>query len=153
MAALTFPALGTRGHGERPGVPQIYQVTAGFTGSGADVIMTTQAAYAIANVVAGDYILRTWVKVTTAFTATATLNIGITGGDTDGIATTVLIDPQTDDDTAGLMALQSTTAYAVGAYFAAADTIDVLVGVADLDAGLMTVYFEHMHAGNIIPVQ
>lgn len=152
MAALTFPALGTKGHGENPRVPKIYRVTAGFTGSGADVIMTTQAAYAIANVVAGDYILGCWTKVTTVFTATTTLNIGITGGDTDQFATTVLLDPQTDDDTAGIMSAQNTAAGVGvgGSYFAAADTIDVLVGVADLDAGLMEVYFLHAHLGEVV---
>jgi hypothetical protein len=55
------------------------------------------------------------------------------------------MDPGTDDDTAGLLAVSDTAAFAVGWYLSAADTIDVLVGGADMDAGLMNVFFEHIN--------
>jgi hypothetical protein len=145
MAAIDIPAVGESFLGEVPQVVKVRKVTAGFTGSGADVIVTTQGTYALANVPAGAIVLDVKSNVDTAFTALATLTIG-DGTDPDGFLASAKIAPQSAVSSGVLKSTLSGTqeAFAGGRKYAAADTIDLVLGGADLDAGLLSVWISYI---------
>ena len=141
MAAISIPGEGESFLGGNPQVVKVKKVTAGFTGSGADVILTVQGTYALVNVPAGLIILDVKSNVDTAFTATATVDVG-DGADPNGFLATAKVTPGSAVSTGVLISMLSGTqeAYAGGKKYAAADTIDLVVGTADLDAGLISVW-------------
>lgn len=145
MAAIDIPAVGESFLGEVPQVVKVRKVTAGFTGSGADVILTVQGTYAIANVPAGLIVLDVKSNVDTAFTATATIDVG-DGDDPNGFLATAKVAPQSAVSSGVLKSLLSGTqeAYAGGKKYDAADTVDIVVGTADLDAGLLSVWIYYI---------
>ena len=145
MAAIDIPAVGESFLGEVPQIVKVRKVTAGFTGSGADVIVTAQGTYALANVPAGVIVLDVKSNVDTAFTALATLDIG-DGTDTNGFLATAKVAPQSAVSSGILKSMLSGTqeAFAGGRKYAAADTIDLVLGGADLDAGLLSVWIYYI---------
>lgn len=145
MSAISIPGEGESFSGENPQVVKVKKVTAGFTGSGADVIVTTQGTYALVNVPAGAIVVDVKSNVDTAFTALATLDIG-DGTDTNGFLATAKVAPQSAVSSGVLKSMLSGTqeAFAGGRKYAAADTIDLVLGGADLDAGLLSVWVSYI---------
>lgn len=139
MAAINLIGEGQSFLGENPQVVKVKKVTVGFdTG---DVNIVAQEASAIINVPANTLVLDVLANVNTAFTASVTLDVG-DGDDPDGWLATAKIAPQTAVSTGLVKRSTEATAeaYAGGKLYAAADTIDITVGVADVDAGEIDVF-------------
>lgn len=123
----------------------MYKVKLGFAATdGADVVTgATQATYALFSVPAGFYCRNLIVMHKTVWNASVTMTFG-DGDDVDGYLTDAHNDPQTDDDTLGIPAasIANDGAYNMGHFYAAADTIDVVVAGANPSAGLTEIYAE-----------
>lgn len=147
MTAESLPRVGEVFTG--PGVPKLAKVTVGFASTN-DVVVTAQTTYAIFNVPAGMMVLDVFSIVNTAFTTSLTANIG-DGDDTDGWLATAKVAPTTAVTT-GIhkrSTLPTAEAYAGGKVYAAADTIDVLIGGATPAAGQMDVYVLYLDPASI----
>lgn len=139
MAAISLIGEGQSFLGENPQVVKVKKVTVGFdTG---DVHVAAQEASAIVNVPAGTLVLDVLANVNVAFTESVTLDIG-DGSDADGWLATAKIAPTSAVSTGLFKRTSKATAeaFAGGKYYAAADTIDITVGGADVDAGELDVY-------------
>lgn len=137
MAAINLIGEGQAFLGENPQVVKVKKVTVGFdTG---DVNIVAQEASAIVNVPANTLVLDVLAVVNTAFTATTTLDVG-DGTDPNGWLASAKIDPQTVDGSVKRSTAATAEALAVGKLYTAADTIDITVGVADVDAGELDVF-------------
>lgn len=140
MTKISIPAEGEQFHGWNPGTLKIRKVTFGFTGSGADVIVTAQATYQLADIPAGAFVLNVLANIDTAFTAALTATIG-DGTSAAGYLASADLAPQSAVAT-GLFknSRGAGEAFAGGKYYAAADTIDVVIAGATPDAGLCSVW-------------
>ena len=139
MAAISLIGEGQSFLGENPQVIKVKKVTVAF-GAG-DVEVEAQEASAIFNVPAGTLVLDVLANVNTAFTASVTLDIG-DGDDPDGWLATAKVAPQSAVSTGLVKRTTEATAeaYAGGKLYAAADTIDITVGGANVDAGELDVF-------------
>ena len=148
MAAIDLIGEGQSFLGENPQVVKVKRVTVGFdTG---DVNVEAQEASAIFNIPANTFVLDVFSNVDTAFTALVTLDIG-DGDDPDGWLATAKVAPQSAVSTGLYKRTTEATAeaYAGGKLYAAADTIDITVGGANVDAGELEViimYIENFGA-------
>jgi len=140
MAKISIPAEGEQFHGWNPGTVKIRKVTFGFTGSGADVIVTATGTYQLADIPAGTFIHHLLANIDTAFTAVLTATLG-DGTSAAGFLASADLAPQTAVST-GLVknSIGAGEALAGGKYYAAADTIDVVIAGAAADAGLCSVW-------------
>ena len=139
MAAIDLIGEGQSFLGENPQVVKVKRVTVGFdTG---DVNVEAQEASAIFNIPANTFVLDVFSNVDTAFTALVTLDIG-DGDDPDGWLATAKVAPQSAVSTGLVKRTTEATAeaYAGGKLYAAADTIDITVGGANVDAGELDVF-------------
>jgi hypothetical protein len=150
MAKISIPAEGEQFHGWNPGTLKIRKVTFGFTGSGADVIVTAQATYQLADIPAGSFVLELLANIDTAFTAALTATIG-DGTSAAGFFASADLAPQTAVST-GLYknSRGAGEALAGGKFYATADTIDVVIAGATPDAGLASVWIIYADGFNDI---
>lgn len=140
MAKITIPREGERFLGFKPGIFKIREVSVGFTGSGADVIVTSTGTVELADIPAGAFVLAVLANIDTAWTATLTLTLG-DGASAAGFHASADLAPQTAVSTGAYKnSLASAEAYAGGKFYATADTIDVVIGVTAPLAGKMSVW-------------
>jgi hypothetical protein len=149
MAAIDLIGVGQSFLGENPQIVKVKKVTVAF-GAG-DVEVEAQEASAIFNVPAGALVLDVLANVNTAFTALVTLDVG-DGDDPDGWLATAKIAPQSAVATGLFKRTTEATAeaYAGGKYYAAADTIDITVGGANVDAGELDVYVVYIEKLSVL---
>lgn len=149
MAAKTLPLEGEVFTGWKPGVIKVMKVTIGAAAQNPDVVLSTQVAYPIVNVPIGVFVVDVLCSVDVAFNASVTLAVG-DGNSTAGYLTSTKIAPQSAV-TSGLMTratLPTAGAYAGGLKYLVADTIDVLVGGADVSAGKATIFVVYIQDVN-----
>lgn len=135
--ALTLPADGETFIGGNPGGLKVFRFSVGDTGESPDVVLGAQATYQILSVPIGFMVHDVHSRVITAFTASVTLNMG-DGVTTDGYLTSTIIAPQSGVTTGVYKGMvdEGSTTYAGGHFYDVADTIDIVVGGADVAAGL-----------------
>lgn len=110
-----------------------------------DVLGVAQTTYALFNVPAGFLVLSLRCYTITAWSSSVTLNFG-DGTDTDGWLATAKVAP-TSAQTNGIVKcsdVSTAEALSGGKYYAAADTIDVLIGGATPAVGLTYVWVEYI---------
>ena len=134
-----------------PGRSYFSRVLVGFSSALNDVITIAQAAYALFTVPANFVVLRVRTRIITAFTASVTLVIG-DGDDTDRFSDSTHIAPTSAVTTGNYISGNLATAVAGegGRLYAAADTVDVVVGGATPVAGQMDCIIEYMCLGEVI---
>lgn len=140
MPLITIPKDGEYFLGFKPGIYKVRKVSVGFTGSGADVIVTATGTFPLANIPAGAHVLAVLANIDTAWTATLTLTLGDAASAAGYFASADLA-PQTAVSTGAFKnSLKFSGAYTGGKFYASASTIDVVIGVAAPAAGKMTVW-------------
>lgn len=97
---------------------------------------------------AGTIIHDFWAEVETAVVGTSsTIEVGVTGGDTDGYLTqmaeaTAVADYVTDPDEKGALLYDSTDDHDMRLKLTTADSMSLLIGTANLTAGKVHFYVE-----------
>ena len=141
MAAITLPTTGLLWAG--PGVQQCAMLLIGGDdqGSAVDVEFDAQETLAVVNVPAGCYITRVDCVTETAWTTSVTLDMG-DGDDPDGFLASAVVAPTTAVSTGILKSSVRATAsaYGVGKLYAAADTLDVVIGGAPPAVGKTRIF-------------
>jgi len=127
------------------GRKQIYHAVYDFAKDGGVDDTPIEMFALAANTIVHDF----WHEVETSVTSagSATLEVGLTGGDTDGILTqvgkaTLVADYVSSPDEKGALLYDSTDDHNIRKKFTAADTLDLLIGTADLTAGKVHFYVE-----------
>ncbi len=97
-----------------------------------------------ANTIVHDF----WMEVENAVVgSSSTIEVGITGGDTDGIfgqmaEATAVADLVSSDQEKGALLFDDTNDHSIRKKFTTAETLDLLIGTADLTAGKLHFYCE-----------
>ncbi len=140
MAALDVPGRGEVLVGPR--VRKFQRCTLGALVG--DVLAVAQTTYALFNIQAGTLVLNLLCYTITGWTAAVTMNIG-DGTDADGWLATAKVAP-TVAQTDGIVkstSVATAEALAGGKYYAAADTIDVVIAGATPVVGKTFVWVEY----------
>ncbi len=135
--AKDIPAIGEAFLGDSPHAQKELELSVGF-GSEFDVDIGVQATYALFNVAPGVSVNFVKLYIENAFDAVVTMGIG-DGASTSGFIATANIDP--DVASSGgiwISSVVEANAYQAGRFYAAADTIDLLLGAADVTVGDMS---------------
>jgi hypothetical protein len=146
--AVDLIAEGQAFLGGNPQVVRVKKVTFGFDEG--DVLAQVdeagaQGTYALVNVPAGTLVLDVLAYTREAWTASVTLTVG-DGTDADGFLASAKIAPTSAQSNGILKGMDVATAEAFsgGRLYSAADTIDVVVGGADPDAGITDFYIVYI---------
>ncbi len=126
------------------GRKQIYHAVYDFSKDGG----VKDTAIEMFGLAANTIIHDAWFEVETAIEGTSsTIEMGLTGGDTDGIfaqiaEATCVADYVSDDQAKGALLFDDTNDHNIRKKFTAADTLDFLIGTANLTAGKAHFYIE-----------
>ena len=152
MAAITLPTAGLLNAG--PGVLQCAMLLIGGDdqGSAVDVEFDAQETLAVCNVPANCFIDHVSCVTETAWTTSVTLDLG-DGDDADGFLASAKVAPTTAVTTGILKSSVRATAeaYGVGKLYAAADTLDVVIGGAAPAVGKTRIFIFYIPDYSALP--
>ena len=152
MAAITLPTAGLLNAG--PGVLQCAMLLIGGDdqGSAVDVEFDAQETLAVCNVPANCFIDHVSCVTETAWTTSVTLDLG-DGDDADGFLASAKVAPTTAVTTGILKSSvrARAEAYGVGKLYAAADTLDVVIGGATPAVGKTRIFIFYIPDYSALP--
>lgn len=118
---------------------RVYRILVGDDGEDNHVDIGAQATYELLSLPAGAVVLGVFSRVITAFTASVTLTVG-DGDSAAGYLASADIAPQTAVAEALVGSILGGEALANGKNYSVADTIDIVVGGADVAAGQLELF-------------
>jgi hypothetical protein len=147
--AKKFPYDG-QGLQSFPAINRTIKISVGYTTDN-DVVTTTTGVYHLCTMAAGSVVIRAGAIVNTAFTGSVAITLG-DSDDVDGYLLSTDIAPQTTNTAGALKGGTGSTgagenAYASGKYYAASQTVDIVVSGATVAAGQADFYLVASLAG------